>query len=118
MPILLTQASAAMLADFLEKEFLKRRGQDPYFDLVIWAKEIGIPYNTLRAMMQNRSKDPRINRRNLALLLQYFGPPLLEAIGTPLPEKPSNPMYSPPVATGLSVAEKRDQTYGVKKEGK
>lgn len=118
MPILLTRSSAAMLANFLEKEFLKRRGQDPYFDLVTWAKEIGIPYNTLRAMMQNRSKDPRINRRNLALLLKYFGPPLLEAIGTPLPERPTNPLYSPLMATGLSVAEKRDQSYGSKKEGK
>lgn len=40
MPILFTLASAAMLAKFLEDEFLKRRGVDLYIDLTDWAREL------------------------------------------------------------------------------
>jgi hypothetical protein len=83
-----------MLSEFLETQFLKRRGVDLHLDLTDWAGEMGIPYNTLRAMMRSRSKDPRINRRNLAKLIEYFGLSFLEAIGTPVPDKPKNPLSS------------------------
>lgn len=94
MPLILSSGCAIMLAKFLEDEFLKRRGVDLYIDLTDWAKEIGLPYNTLRGMMRNRSKDPGINSKNLARLVQYFGPPFLEAIGSPIPENPKNPLYN------------------------
>jgi hypothetical protein len=117
MPILLTLASAAMLAKFLEDEFLKRRGVDLYIDLTDWAKEIGISYTTLRGMMRNKSKDPKINRNNLSKLIKYFGPPVLDALGSPLPEKPSNPLYK--ISTNLAgaIAETHPD-YQTKKEEK
>jgi len=100
MPILLTLASAAMLSKFLEDQFLKRRGIDLHIDLTDWAKEIGVPYNTLRAAMNNDSEDPYINRRTFAKLVDYFGYAVLDAMDAPLPLVPKNP---------LAVAEKRGE---------
>jgi hypothetical protein len=81
-----------MLKDFLNEQLLIRRGKDLFFDLTDWAKEIGIDYSALRKMLINDNPDPRITNTNLAKLVAFFGPPVLEAVGVRVPAIPSNPL--------------------------
>jgi plasmid maintenance system antidote protein VapI len=119
MDIFMTPKTSSALAEYLDREYRKRSAQDRNFSLRQWASEIDIDESLLNRMINGRNSGPKqISIEVLNKLLVYFGPEMLAVLGIALPEKPRNPMYSPPMATGLSVAEKSDRSYGAKKEGK
>jgi hypothetical protein len=119
MDIFMTPKTSSALAEYLDREYRKRAAEDRNFSLRHWASEIDIDESLLNRMINGRNSGPKqISIEVLNKLLIYFGPEILAVLGIVLPDKPKNPMYSPPMAIGLSVAEKRDRPFGNKKEEK
>jgi transcriptional regulator with XRE-family HTH domain len=118
MDIYMTDKQGSALAEFLDQELKKRLMKDRNFSVRRWAKEIGIDQSSLNHMINSEDPPSRLNIEKIQLLVQYFGRPVLEVLGIIIPVQPSNPMYSPPTATGLSVAEKKDHQRLYTKEGK